>query len=95
MTLSVHYTIRVVAGAAALPTFWLLAFSMTVFLSLALIKRCSELEFLAGTSRNLSERRDYRAADPGILQAIDVSSGLAAVLVPGLFVNSNHLAGVF
>ncbi len=40
------YTIRVISGSAAtniIPSFWLLAFSMFIFLSLAMVKRYSEL----------------------------------------------------
>ena len=44
LTLAGLYTLRIVAGAAAIevePSFWLLAFSMFLFLSLALVKRHS------------------------------------------------------
>ncbi len=47
ITLAALYTVRVLAGAAAvmiLPSFWLLAFSMFLFLSLALVKRYTELQ---------------------------------------------------
>src|SRR5690606_9645280 len=40
------YTLRIIAGAAATgvqPSFWLLAFSMFIFLSIATVKRYSEL----------------------------------------------------
>ena len=43
------YTVRVLAGAAAVdivPSFWLLAFSIFLFLSLALAKRHAELKVL-------------------------------------------------
>jgi len=46
MLLAGLYTMRIIAGAAAThitPSFWLLAFSMFLFLSLALIKRYSEM----------------------------------------------------
>ena len=46
ITLAGLYTIRIIAGTMALSlelSFWLLAFSMFVFLSLAIVKRYSEL----------------------------------------------------
>ena len=46
MLLAALYTIRVLAGAVAtlvIPSFWLLAFSMFLFLSLAMVKRYSEM----------------------------------------------------
>ena len=89
------YTLRILGGAVAVqvvPSFWLLAFSMSMFLSLALIKRCSELGTLASLQRESAEGRDYRVADYTVLQSIGVSSGLGAVLVFALFVNSEHVA---
>jgi hypothetical protein len=46
LTLAMLYTLRVVAGAAAagiVLSFWLLAFSVFLFLSLAFVKRYAEL----------------------------------------------------
>jgi hypothetical protein len=46
VTLAVLYTVRVVAGAAAMSlvaTFWILAFCVFIFLSLAFVKRYTEL----------------------------------------------------
>ena len=47
ITLGGLYTIRIVAGAAAISvhlTIWLLTFSVFLFTSLAIVKRMSELE---------------------------------------------------
>ncbi len=49
MTLAGLYTLRIIAGVVAIavaPTFWLLAFSVFIFLSLALVKRYSELRVM-------------------------------------------------
>ena len=46
LTLAALYTLRILAGGAAVgiwPGFWLLAFSLFLFLSLAFVKRYSEL----------------------------------------------------
>jgi len=85
------YTIRVIAGAAVIkimPSFWLLAFSMFIFISLALIKRCSELYTLKSMDKNHSEGRDYEVNDIPVLQSMGLASGFTSVLVIALFINS-------
>src|SRR5262249_33277233 len=66
------YTLRIIAGAAAIenqPTFWLLAFSVFLFLSLALVKRYSELMVVADQHREQASGRGYRVGDLTVLQA--------------------------
>jgi 4-hydroxybenzoate polyprenyltransferase len=89
------YTLRVIAGAAAIQvslSFWLLAFSMCIFTSLALIKRCSEIITLAKSDRPAALGRDYHITDLGPLQAMGIASGYLAVLVLALFINSPETA---
>lgn len=91
IALSALYTIRVVAGAAAInvtPSFWLLAFSGFIFLSLALVKRCSELVTLEKFGRKDAVGRDYSVSDMQVLQVIGISAGVAAIVVLALYVNS-------
>lgn len=38
------------------PSVWLIAFSMFMFLSLALVKRCSELQALEAEKKNKNNR---------------------------------------
>ena len=90
------YTLRILAGAAAIGVVvssWLLAFSMFVFLSLALVKRCSELVLLRNseTQANVSGR-DYHVSDYPMLAAMGVASGYVAVLILALFVDSPAVA---
>ena len=64
------YTLRVIAGAAVtgiVLSFWLLAFSMFMFLSLALVKRCAELVALGEEGRPSTTGRDYRVTDLAVL----------------------------
>lgn len=89
------YTLRVIGGAFAIntaPTFWLLAFSMCIFLSLALVKRCSELISLAKISRPKASGRDYNADDLAYLASMGTASGYLSVLVLALFINSPEVA---
>lgn len=86
------YTLRLIAGAAAIavaPTFWLLAFSMFIFLSLAFIKRYSELLHLHGSSRGRLAGRAYRAGDQETLAQLGTASGYLAVLVLAFYINSD------
>ena len=85
------YTLRLMAGAVVIGvvlSFWLLAFSMFIFLSLALIKRCSELTAMIHFGRGDARGRDYQVPDLAYLSAMGTASGYASVLVLALFVNS-------
>jgi 4-hydroxybenzoate polyprenyltransferase len=95
ITLAVLYTVRIIGGAVAVavePSFWLLGFSMFIFLSLALIKRCSELQVLSNNQRDAAHGRDYLTSDYSVMQTLGVASGFAAVTVFALFINSPSTA---
>ena len=85
------YTIRLVAGHAAAEitySFWLLAFSMFIFLSLALVKRFTELKILRQQNRHDSKGRGYVASDLELVAMLGIANGFLAVLVMALYVNS-------
>jgi len=91
MTLAALYTVRVLAGAAAvmiLPSFWLLAFSMFLFLSLALVKRYTELQGLLERGELTASGRGWHVADLPLVQNLGTSAGLASVLVLALYIDS-------
>jgi 4-hydroxybenzoate polyprenyltransferase/phosphoserine phosphatase len=91
LTLSLLYTLRIHAGAVATgitASSWLLAFSVFVFLSLALVKRCSELVLLQRDGRTVTAGRDYRAHDLVVLWPLGVGAALCAVVVLGLFISA-------
>ena len=90
LLLAALYTMRLLAGAAAtsvVPSFWLLAFSMFLFLSLALVKRYSELKVTLAQSQQSAAGRGYRVADLPVLMALGVSAGMASVMVLALYIN--------
>ncbi len=92
VTLAGLYTIRIIAGTvaiASLLSFWLLAFSVFIFLSLAILKRCTELH--AAKERGLTDipGRAYRPDDLSVLQPMGVASGYLSVLVLALYINSS------
>jgi 4-hydroxybenzoate polyprenyltransferase len=99
ITLATLYTVRVVAGAMVFDirlTFWMLAFSMFLFLSLALIKRYAELR----ESRSLGKtgRTRGRGYDPGDLEMIaslGAASGYLAVLVLALYIQDQSTQALY
>jgi 4-hydroxybenzoate polyprenyltransferase len=95
--LAALYTIRVIAGGAAttIPlSFWLLAFSMFLFLSLAMAKRYSDLQ-QSKTVNTENQGRSYRAGDLQSIATLGVSSSLVSVLVLALYINSPQVIGLY
>ena len=94
IALALLYTIRVVAGAAAfqLPlTFWLLAFSTFMFLSLALSKRYSELRDAQVRGQTEKTRgRDYDPGDLDMISALGAAAGYQSIIVLALYVRDPH-----
>lgn len=93
LVLSLLYTLRILAGAAAVGivvSSWLLAFSVLVFLSLALVKRCAELVSLAGAGKEATRGRDYRVSDLAVLWPLGVSATISSLVVFGLFIDSEE-----
>jgi 4-hydroxybenzoate polyprenyltransferase len=86
------YTIRIIAGSVLLlaaPSFWLLAFSMFLFLSLAMLKRYTELRTLLTHGKSKSSGRGYAVDDLQLLQTLGTASGFQAILVLALYINSS------
>lgn len=96
ITLAGLYTLRVLGGAAAImvmPSFWILAFSMFIFFSLALAKRYAELHAMRSLDREGAQGRGYQVADLSTVQLMGVASGYLAVLVMALYLNSPEILG--
>ena len=88
------YTLRIVAGAAAIstwPSVWLLAFSMFLFISLAFIKRYAELMVMRTTAGDHARARGYELSDAELLASKGTASAYAAVLVLALYIASGTL----
>lgn len=93
LVLAVLYAWRVLAGAlvVAIPlSNWLVGFAWFLFLSLALVKRCAELQRAPIGVKALLPGRGYAVEDLPILRAMGVASGFAAVLVLTLYVDSQN-----
>lgn len=91
IVLALLYTARILAGTAAIhskPSFWLLAFSMFIFLSLAMIKRYTELLALQRSGKVKASGRGYDVEDIPLIQSLGSASGYMAVLVLALYIDS-------
>lgn len=89
LLLSALYTLRMLAGGAATGTEitpWLAGFSSFLFLSLAMVKRFSELENLRESGATTSYGRGYLVADLEQIRAFGTSSAYAAVLVFSIYI---------
>jgi 4-hydroxybenzoate polyprenyltransferase len=98
ITLAMLYTVRIFAGGAAAEvelSFWILAFSMCLFFSLAMIKRVAELMTMAKLRREHAHGRDYSFGDIAIIQPMGLAAGFGAVLVFALYVNSDGVAAAY
>lgn len=94
LVLAALYTLRIIAGTAAAGvdySFWLLAFAMFLFLSLALVKRYSELLAQPKDNSEFLHGRGYSVGDLDILSQFGSSSGYMAVLVLAFYINSSEV----
>jgi 4-hydroxybenzoate polyprenyltransferase/phosphoserine phosphatase len=93
IVLAILYTLRVytgglVSGAYVSP--WLFQFSIFLFLSLAFVKRYSELLGLRQRREHQTPGRGYRFRDLSVISQAGVGSGLLAGLVLALYVNGQE-----
>ncbi len=99
LTLAALYTLRIIAGAAAIDvavSFWLLLFSMFIFLSLALIKRYSELKVARDAGKTGALRgRGYEPDDLELVSSLGGSAGFIAVLVLALYIQDGQAAHLY
>lgn len=89
--LSGLYTVRILAGSAAtgVPiSAWLGGFSVFFFLSLAFVKRFSELEGVRERGASVTNGRGYFVGDLEQLRALGTGAAYAAVVVMTLYINS-------
>lgn len=92
--LAALYVLRIVAGSAATgidPSSWLLAFALFSFLSLAFVKRYTELLAV----KDWIPGRGYGPVDSPWLQSVGTATGYMAVLVLALYVNSPEVNALY
>jgi 4-hydroxybenzoate polyprenyltransferase len=98
VTLAILYSLRVLGGSAATgiaPSFWLLAFSFFIFLSLALLKRHSELLNLHRDGKQKTRGRGYSTADKAPIGIMGINSAFVSVLIFMLYFNSQNVIALY
>jgi 4-hydroxybenzoate polyprenyltransferase len=92
------YSLRLLGGKAAteLPlSFWLVAFALFFFLSLALVKRYVELQGATVDERDRIAGRGYRPEDIQVVGQSGVASAFAAALVLSLYIQSREISELY
>lgn len=99
ITLAMLYTVRIVAGTLAfnIPlTFWMLAFSIFLFLSLAFVKRYAELrESRSKGMTELTRGRGYYPTDLEMISSLGAASGYLAVMVLALYIQDQSTLALY
>lgn len=98
--LSLMYVYRIGIGVCVTTLIlspWMMSFSFFLFLSLAFVKRYSELYNLAKSSdgKNVKNSRGYHVADMNLIMLFAVVSGVVSVLVCNLYYNSEEVKETF
>ena len=92
------YTHRVLTGGIAADVTvspWLLVFSGFLFLSLAFVKRFTELQVLPEGRDQQIERRAYRSSDLATVEIMGLSCAFMSVLVLCLFVSGGDVVQLY
>lgn len=99
ITLALLYTLRIIAGTFAFDvslTFWMLAFSMFIFLSLALVKRYAELMEARNDGRMEKTRgRDYYPSDLEMVSSLGAASGYISVMILALYIQDQTTIALY
>jgi 4-hydroxybenzoate polyprenyltransferase len=98
VALACLYGLRLLAGAVAagVPlSQWLVLFALFIFTMLASVKRCTELVDRIAAGSGNPAGRDYRLADLPMLEGFAAASGMTAILVLALYVNSDAVAMLY
>jgi len=97
ITLSILYNIRIIAGGAAITvpiSSWLLVFAMFFFISLAFMKRYTDLIPLDNIEHNVVGR-GYIKKDIALIGSAGLSSGYISLLVLTLYIYSDHVKELY
>lgn len=96
--LSGLYTVRMLAGSAATTvpvSQWLGAFSLFLFLSLAMVKRFSELQNTRARGQTLANGRGYLLGDIEQLRSFGTASAYASVVVFSFYIGGHDVTALY
>lgn len=98
VALAMLYGVRLLAGGAAAGVVlseWLVVFSVFLFLSLALVKRSTELVSRLGQGLVALPGRGYLCQDLPVVEAMAAASGFLSVLVFAFYINSPDVRNLY
>ncbi len=98
LVLSGLYALRLLAGGAAAHVAispWLAGFSIFLFLSLAMVKRFSELQNTRARGHAPSNARGYLLVDIEQLRSFGTASAYASVVVFSLYISGHDVAALY
>jgi 4-hydroxybenzoate polyprenyltransferase len=98
IVLSALYTLRILAGAAAVTVAvspWMAGFSIFFFFSLALVKRFSEMENLRARGAVPANGRGYLVQDLEQLRSFGTASAFASIVVFALYINNPEVGHLY
>jgi 4-hydroxybenzoate polyprenyltransferase len=98
ITLSLLYTLRLLAGGAATHTpisHWLAGFSIFLFFSLAVVKRYAELQNTLSVGLTPGTGRGYRLSDIDQMRSFGTASAFAAVVVFANYISGFDVAVLY
>lgn len=96
--LATLYTIRIFAGAAAIQvpvSSWLTAFALFFFLSLAMVKRFTELRRLKQSDQAAAHGRGYTVHDSELIAHIGITSGCISAFILALYISSPEIYSLY
>jgi 4-hydroxybenzoate polyprenyltransferase len=96
--LSGLYTLRLLAGSAATRVSispWLGAFALFLFLSLAMVKRFSELQNTRARGQTLANGRGYLLVDIEQMRSFGTASAYAAVVVFSFYIGAHEITALY
>lgn len=98
LVLSGLYTVRIIAGSVAtgvIISAFLGAFSIFFFLSLAFVKRFSELHMMLSNNMEKPTGRGYRVGDLEQIRSFGTVAGYASVVVLTMYISSPDNVGLY
>jgi len=96
--LAILYTVRIIAGMVAINASysqWLISFSVFFFLSLAFVKRYTELYFAKQKNETKLNSRSYHIDDLTQLSLFGVVSGYLSTVIFALYLNSSNVVTLY
>lgn len=98
LTLTTLYNLRILGGGAAagiILSYWLVGFTLFLFLALAIMKRVNEVQDLGAAGSEATAGRGYIKGDERLLLPLGVGCSVAAAVVLGLYTTGDDLAELY